>query len=112
MRNLLFKNQTSSDRKRRIIASSEQIDKGGAHTVIHRHFICLIREVKDLQTEQRPAPYLYVVKERNTRKKIERFFCRLKGSMYVKGGLKVYLVVFSHSLKIHIRAVSHAVKYA
>ena len=76
MRDLLFKNLTSENKKRKILASSEIMDKQGVHSVIHRHFICLIKEIKDKQMVK-PEPYLYVLKERNTRQQAEKFFCRI-----------------------------------
>jgi len=36
MRSLLYKNLTSADRSRRVIASSETTDKEGVHSVVRR----------------------------------------------------------------------------
>ena len=105
MRDLLFKNLTSSDGKRKVISSSEITDKEGVHSIIRRHFICLVQEVKDNKTAQ-PLPYLYVLKERNTRLHKEKFFCRLKGGMYALSNNKVFLITFIHSLKISLVSIS------
>jgi hypothetical protein len=110
MRDMVFKNLTSSDKRKRIIVSSEAINKSGINTVIHRHFICLIKEVEQIQA-QKPAPYLYVLKEKNKKEKFEKFYCRIKGSLYVNNSGKLLQLRFSHSLKINIKAVSHAVNY-
>lgn len=104
MRDLLFKNLTSTDGKRRIIASSEIIDKQGIRSIIRRHFVCVVREIKDNKMEK-PLPYLYVFKERDTREQTEKFFCRLKGSVYAVGNGKLYLILFMHSLKINLVAI-------
>lgn len=101
MRDLLYKNLTSSDRKRRIIASSEIVDKQGVRSVIRRHFIYLVREIPDTQAS-RPAPYLYVLKEHNTKEHKEKFFCKIKGSICVVNKGKPYLIIFVHSLKIDL----------
>ena len=77
MRDLLFKNLTSEDKRRKIIASSEIVDKDGVRNIIRRHFICLVKEINDNKIE-RPKPYLYVLKEHNNRDKKERFFCKIK----------------------------------
>jgi hypothetical protein len=99
MRDLLFKNLTSNSKRRKIIASSEVLDQQGVRSIIHRHFIYTIKEVKD-NTIQKPQPYLYVLKEHNNIEHREKFFCRIKGSVYVLNQGKLYLVLFMHSLKI------------
>jgi hypothetical protein len=101
MRDLVFKNLTSYPKKRRILASSEIVDQEGMRSVIHRHFVCVIKEVK-ARGAHRPAPYLYVLKEHNAKEQKERFFCRLKSSMYLTTNGKTFLVLFMHSLKIHL----------
>jgi hypothetical protein len=101
MRDLLFKNLTSVEKKRRIIACSEIADSQGVRTVIRRHFVCVIREVQDKQM-QRPLPYLYVLKERNHKEQREKFFCRIKGSIYAISNGRLFLILFMHSLKINL----------
>jgi hypothetical protein len=103
MRDLLFKNLTSSDHKRKIISSSEIADSQGIHSIIHRHFICMVKEVSSFDSS-RPAPYLYVLKEHRTKEQKERFFCKVKGSVCVVHNERFYLVVFMHSLKIDLVA--------
>ncbi len=105
MRDLLFKNLTSRDKKRKVIASSEIVDKQGVRSVIHRHFICIVKEVKDSQIK-RPLPYLYVLKEHNTKEQKEKFLCRLKGSIYAVNNGRLFLILFMHSLKINLAAIS------
>ena len=106
MRDLLFRNLTSIDKKRRIIASSEVVDKRGVRSIIHRHFVCILKEIKDNQVS-RPSPYLYVLKEHNNKEQKERFFCRLKGSVLVVNKEKLFLILFMHSLKITLLTLSH-----
>jgi hypothetical protein len=103
MRDLLYKNLTSSDRKRRIISSSETIDKNGVHSVVRRHFVCLIKEVKNSEIDK-PEPYLYVLKKRDTVLHKERFFCRMKGSIYCICKGKTYVICYTHSLSINLEA--------
>lgn len=114
MRDLLFKNLTSQDKKRKIIASSEIVDKQGMRSVIQRHFICIVKEINPGLARksgvndnklQRPLPYLYVLKEHNTREQKEKFFCRIKGSIYAVGNGRLFLILFMHSLKINLIAI-------
>ena len=104
MRDLLFKNLTSLDRTKRRIASSEIVDKQGVRSIIRRHFICLIREIKDMPQE-RPLPYLNILKVRDNKQQVEKFFCRLKNNIYTIHEDRVYLILFMHSLKVTLTAV-------
>ena len=104
MRDLLFKNLTSNDRKRKIIASREISDKHGIRSTIHRHFVCMVKEIKSGNTK-RPAPYLYVLKQRHTKEHKEGFFCRIKGSVFAVNKDRLFLVLFMHSLKINLEAI-------
>jgi len=101
MRDLLFKNLTSDDRRRRIISSSEIADKEGVRSIIRRHFICLVKELGN-QGIDKPAPYLFVLKEHNTKERKQRFFCKVKGSICAVNKGKLFLVVFMHSLRIDL----------
>lgn len=101
MRDLLFKNLTSQDKKRRIIATSEITDKQGIRSIIHRHFACIIKEIDNNQISQ-PQPYLYVLKEHNQKELKEKFFCRIKGSVYLVRQGRLFLILFMHSLKISL----------
>ena len=104
MRDLLFKNLTSSDRRRKILASSEITDKEGVRSTIHRHFVCIVKEIENKQLKK-PEPYLYVLKVRNKINQMEKFFCRIKGSLYAVNKGQLYLILFMHSLKINISPV-------
>ena len=105
MRNLLYKNLTSIDRTRRILTSSEITDKEGVHSVVRRHFACMIKQI-DSPDLFKPEPYLYVVKERNTREKREHFFCKLKGNILAVNKEKIFLITFMHTLNIELTATN------
>lgn len=105
MRDILFKNLTSNEKRRKIIASSEIVDKQGMRSIIHRHFVYLVKEIKDKHNIQKPLPYLYVLKEHNTLEQREKFFCKIKGSIYAVVNAKLLLITFVHSLKIILTAI-------
>lgn len=111
MRDLLFKNLTSNDHSRKIISSSEVVDKQGVYSIIRRHFICMIKEVRNEDNLEKPLPYLYILKERNEKEQKERFFCKIKGSIYVMNKGKLFLIVFVHSLKIDLVAKTQQIIY-
>jgi hypothetical protein len=104
MRDLLFKNLTSDDHRKKIISSSEIVDKAGVRTIVRRHFVYFVREVPDQQLE-RQAPYLFVIKEHNTKEKKEKFYCRMKGNLYAIYQERLFLVHFMHSLRINLIAI-------
>ncbi len=99
MRDLVFKNLTSFDHHKRVVASSEVADRKGVRSVIRRHMICLVREVAGPDAP-RPAPFLSVLKKRDTKSQQEEFFCRVKGSLLVISQGKMQLIIFMHTLKI------------
>jgi len=103
VRNLLFKNLTSDDKRRKIITSSEVVDREGVRSVINRHFVCMVKEIPDSDVS-RPQPYVHVVKEHNSREQKEKFFCKIKGSVCAVSNGKLFLILFVHSLKISLFA--------
>jgi hypothetical protein len=105
MRDLLFRNLTSLDRKRKILASSEIFDKSGVRTVVRRHFVYIVKEVPAQQEITRQPAYLFVLKVRNTKVRTEKFFCRMKGCVYAVSNNRVYVITFMHSLKICLTAI-------
>ena len=112
MRDLLFKDLTSSDKKRRIIASSEILDKQGVRSIVRRHFVYIVKEITGAQ-EQEPAPYIYILKRRDTKERIENFFCRIKGSIVIENPKRKFLIIYTHSLKINLLAIpQHLAKYS
>jgi hypothetical protein len=105
MRDLLFRNLTSLDRKRKILSSSEIFDKSGIRTVVRRHFVYMVKQLPEGEKFQKQPPYMFILKERNTKERVEKFFCRMKGSVYAVSGGKAYLITFMHSLKICLTSI-------
>ena len=106
MRDLLFKNITSSDRRKKIIISTDSVEKSGVRTKIVRHLICQAKEVEDKGQVKQPLPSLHIVKERNSKDQSQRFFCKIKGSIYTLSNGQLFLVTFVHSLRINLNMLS------
>jgi len=106
MRDLLFRNLTSLDRKRKILASSEIFDRSGVRTVVRRHFVYMVKELPPEEKFQKQPTFLFILKQRDTRNKTEKFICRMKGTVYAVSNGKVLMVTFMHSLKICLSAIS------
>ena len=102
MRNLVFKNLTSQDRRKKIISSCETMDKEGMRTVVRRRFICKMFEIKT-KLKQKPLPQLYLYRVCNRAQQQESFSYRMKASLYLENQGRLFLVLFGHSLKIESR---------
>lgn len=112
MRDLLFKDLTSSQKRRRIISASEIVDKQGVRSIVRRHFVYIIKEMSG-EEAHKPSPYLYVLKKRDSRQRTEDFFCRIKGSIIIENSQHKLLVIYMHSLKINLLAIpNHLVKHS
>jgi hypothetical protein len=103
MRNLVYKNLTSAEKKRRIISTTEVGETQGVHSVIRRHFVYMVRQVTG--QEEAIAPQIRVIKERNRRLHEERFYCKVKGMVFAVHNEKRFKVTFIHSLRISLSAV-------
>ena len=104
MRNLIFKNLTSYGKKRKLISSLEIADREGMRSVIRRHFIGIVREIKNEEFSQ-ALPSVYILKEHNNKEQRGRFLCRIKGCIYLKTDERSFIIFFMHSLKITLCAV-------
>jgi len=104
MRDVVFKNLTRDDKRRKIISTSEVVDKAGVRSIIRRHFVCIVKEIPENKMQQ-PLSSVYVLKEHNNKEQREKFFCRLKGSIHAVNNGKLFLILFTHSLKIILTVV-------
>ena len=99
MRDIVFKNLTSSQRKRKVLSTSEVMEHDGILTKIRRNFIYIVRDGEQAKKEAL-LPRMYVFKHKDSSEHKEKFFCRIKGSLYTMNNNKLFFVIFSHSLSI------------
>lgn len=105
MKNLIFKNLTSADKKRKTISISEITDSQGIHSIVQRHFVYIAKEVYAERIQNSPSE-VRIVKERNTRERRESFFCKVKGQVYISNNDRLFLICFLHSLKIELAVIA------
>lgn len=99
MRELLLKNLTSINKKRKVLSLSEAFDKDGVSTRVNRSFIYLVKEVpKTEQLAEKPEFFIYKVHD--SKLKQEKFLFKIKGNFYVSCKQKIYLIIYCHSLRI------------
>ncbi len=104
MRDLLFRNLTSEDKRKKRIATCEIMDKEGVRSIIQRHLICVVKEIKHNEVVL-PLTHLYVLKEHNNKEQRQRFFCKIKGSINATADGRLFHIFYMHSLKIILSAI-------
>ncbi len=102
MRDMVFKNLTSHDKRKRVLWASETINEDGILTKIHKYLIYIIKEVKKDKMVKASKPEIHVLKHRNTKEKTEKFHIKMKGNIYCVAHDKCYFVTFCHTLKIDL----------
>jgi hypothetical protein len=101
MRDLLFRNLTSQEKKRRRLSLSESVNQDGMSARSQRHIVYSIQEVQDTN-KILEKPVLSVIKLHDSRVKVDRLFCKMKGKIFALHEGKIYLVSFVHTLKIEL----------
>ena len=104
MRNLVLRNMTSLEKRRRILSSQEISERDGIRTFIRRNFIFQATET-DIQEESPDRTKVYILKYHNSDEQKDKFLFRLKGSIYAVSNDKVYLITYIHSFKLELKAM-------
>ncbi len=102
MRDIVLKNLTSVNKKRRIMSSSEVINQNGVETRINRNFIYRVSEKDRLENDNVPVPKIYIYKNCDTKNHKSKFSYKVKGSIYLINEEKVYLVNYIHSFRLDL----------
>ncbi|MFH1202175.1 MAG: hypothetical protein V1674_04725 [Candidatus Omnitrophota bacterium] len=99
MHDLLFKNLSSFDRKKKVLLAFERFNEAGMLTEKQRKFVYIVKEVKNTDAVLEP-PQVYVIKNVDTKNQHERFFCKIKASLYALSEKKLFLIQFAQSIRI------------
>lgn len=108
MRELLFKNLTSLEKKRKVLSLSEVSNKDGFLTHVNRRFIYLVKEVSAMSNAV-DEPHFFILKDHNSKLNQEKFNFKIKGHFYVSCNQKIYLVNYCHSLHIRLSEQDKAI---
>ncbi len=117
MRELVFKNLTSEDKKKKDLFITETIDREGMRTVTQRHSTYMVSNRKTfashsgLEEWQKKVPaynkrHVFVFKKRNTKEKKDSFICDVVGKFYAVVKKDVYSIAFKHSFEIDFLPVN------
>lgn len=102
MRDMVFKNLTSQDKKKRILWASETIREDGILTKIHKYLIYIVKETEEGESKDVGKPEIFVTKSKKTNEKTEKFQIKMKGCVYCVANDRCFLVNFCHTLKIDL----------
>ena len=120
MRELVFKNLTSKDQKRRDLYMSEAFEKDGIRTVTHKHIMYIIghsSQIIDTHkllghniTLQNPPPmnirHVFIFKKRDTKAKTESLTYDVIGRFYAVIGNELYPIAFKQSFEIDFSVIA------
>ena len=120
MRELVFKNLTSRDHKKRDVFIQETVTKDGVLAKTTRRCLYFVKEripvkgnvdlkkieaVKENSEEHKR--HFCVLKERESETGVDRLMCKVAGTFYAMVDNYLYCIVFFHTFKITFAATKH-----
>lgn len=114
MRDILYQNLTSIDKRRRDLFIQELVEKDGFLTCTQKRATYLIKAqtpFKDItsmqewvnsQNEKKPATprHIYIIRRHNTKLGEDRLICKVVGTLYIVANCVLYHVIYTHVVKI------------
>ncbi len=119
MRELLYKNFSSRDHKKRDVFVSETVTKNGIRACSERRCLYFIQDKIEINNatdlkklmaikkkNQDNHKHFHILKEHDTKAGEDKLICKLMGTFYAVVGKTIYCIVYIHSFKIKFTAVS------
>ncbi len=120
MREILYKNLTNSDSRKRDLCIREVVEKDGVTTRIEKRCVYFVREIicindaSDLEclkglketSNAWKRRHFHVLRKHNSDTGEDRLTCKVAGTLYAIIGRYVFYVAFVHSLKIDLSALA------
>lgn len=118
MRQLLYKNLTSQNYRKRDVSVLERVSKNGLIASSERrclYFITsksIISSPADIENltkvsrEDSKKKSFYVLKVHDSKTSFDKLICKFKGTFYAVVGNVVYCVVFVHSFRLRFEAMA------
>lgn len=114
MRELIFKNLTSWDHKKRDVFVEESVEKDGVLAKTTRRCLYFIKEkirindsmdlkhIAELQAaaDDKIKRHFHVLKERDSELGVDKLMCKVAGTFYAMVNEYLYCIVFVHTFKI------------
>ncbi len=112
MREMVFKNLTSENKRKKDIYITEMVEQNGIKTVTCRHSVYMVgghSKAKDinelLKYKDNPSMncakrHVFIFKKQDTLHKKESFVCDVVGKFYAVVKSDIYSIAFKHSFEI------------
>ncbi|MBU4149809.1 MAG: hypothetical protein KKB52_05655 [Candidatus Omnitrophica bacterium] len=111
MRELVFKNLTSLDKKRRDLLISETVEKNGIRTITKRHSVYIIGDHKKVYNDEDLVPvnllhsnynkrHVFIHKKKNTKLGKDSFICDVVGKFQAVVNDEIFSIVFKHTFEV------------
>jgi len=114
MREIMFKNLTSGDLKKKDIFVREVFEENGIVTRTERRYFYFIKDIHKIKDDEDPniwaskenskpeakTRHFHILKEHNDELGEERLICKVAGTFYAVIGREVYTIAFLHSFKV------------
>lgn len=109
LKEIVFKNASSCDRKRRIFCTSIINKKENILTRTERKYVYIIKKLNRLESTIVMPAQIYIRNEQNSFSSSRKYTYLIKGSLLAGNREEVFLVKFAHSLHIEINPVRDVV---
>jgi len=117
MRELIFKNLTTTASKKRDVSVEEIVERNGLISSTKKRSLYFIRgshkikSQKDLNEwmQKRKADnainkkFFHILRKYSDKRKADRLMCKMRGSFYIISNDLVYNIVFVHTIKVKMR---------
>ncbi len=114
MREIIFKNLTSEDLKKKDIFVREVCEENGVVTRTERRYFYFIKDISKIKegedannwamgenrSQEAKTRHFHILKEHNDELGEERLICKVAGTFYAVIGREVYTIAFLHSFKV------------
>lgn len=116
MREVIFKNLTSFEHRKKDIFLKEVFEKDGVVARTERRCFYFIKDIKELAKEEDLKKWLdaknmsehitdrhfHILKQHNDAVGADKLICKIAGTFYAVGNKRIYTIAFLHSFKISL----------
>jgi hypothetical protein len=99
VKEILYKNLSSIDRKRRLFSSCVVNEADNLIITTERKYVYLVKKTLESAKEEIPT-HVFIRRARSDKSHVRHFSCVLKGGFYVNTPFAQYLIRYAHCLRI------------
>ncbi|MFH1995743.1 MAG: hypothetical protein ABIJ27_01950 [Candidatus Omnitrophota bacterium] len=114
MREVVFKNMTSLNGRKKDTRLKEIFEKNGVLAKAERRYFYFVKEISRLENDQDLQAWMkeqnaacptkkrhfHILKEHDNRQGNDRLLCKVLGTFYAVSKKKVYTIAFLHAFKV------------